>query len=162
MVKIKWSNLWKWGEQKKNLAVILASCHSYFAFVCLCELLFPAQTPLCKQRRRDNWLTAQSAVASQASLIPHSGRSDWKMKDECSFPRERAGTLRLAVAPLCSPMGWGICFTKKNPAIAFKHEGIQIIQQTVSLLLHLDSTSLLGQFVRDFFFFYFETSNEES
>lgn len=91
--------------KKKNLAAILASCHSYFAFVCLCKLLFPAQTPLCKQRRRDNWLTAQSAVASQASLIPHSGRSDWKMKDECSFPRERAGTLRLAVAPLCSPMG---------------------------------------------------------
>lgn len=52
-------------------------------------------------------------------------------------------------------------FHKKKPAIAFKHEGIQIIQQTVSLLLHLDSISLLGQFVRDFFFFYFETSNEE-
>lgn len=51
---------------------------------------------------------------------------------------------------------------KEKPTIAFKHEGIQIIQQTVSLLLHLDSTSPLGQFVRDFFFFYFETSNEES
>lgn len=122
VVKIKWSNLSKWGEQK-NLAVILASCHSYFAFVCLCEVLFPAQTPLCKQRRRDNWLTAQSAVASQASLIPQSGRSDWKMKDECSFPRECAGTLRLAVAPLCSLMGWGICFTKKTPQLRLSTKG---------------------------------------
>lgn len=135
-----------------------ASCHSYFAFVCLCEVLSPAQTSLYQQRRRDNRLTAQSAVASQALLIPHSGRSDWKMKDECSFPRECAGTLRLAVPPLCSLMGWGICFTK-NPAIAFKHERIQIIQQT-SLLLSLDSISLLGQFVSCFFCF--ETSNQES
>lgn len=80
--------------QKKTLPLYLRLLSFIFAFVYLCEVLSPAE-PLCVNKRRpDNWLTASSAVASQASLIPYSGRSDWmKWKMNAVFRQNAQGHL---------------------------------------------------------------------